>query len=71
MPRIEENLELALQVCQDLSRTFFIPPFFFKRIGWNANGFFGSLDNPMQDPEEKSYSMSSDCTYQVGASLTT
>jgi hypothetical protein len=59
MPEIKDNLEHAQQVCQDLSQTFFIPLFFFKRIGWNANGFFGSLDNPMQNPEKKSYSMSS------------
>lgn len=59
MPKIEENLELAEEVCQKLSETFFVPRFFFRQIGWNANGFFGSLDNPLQNPEEKSYSVSS------------
>jgi hypothetical protein len=59
MPEIQNNLELAKQVCKDLSKTFFIPPFFFKEIGWNANGFFGCLDNPMQGPGEKSYSICS------------
>lgn len=59
MPKIEKDLEHAQQVCHDLSETFFIPPIFFRKIGWNSNGFFGSLDNPLQDPEEKSYSESS------------
>lgn len=59
MPKVEDILRLtgSGELCRDLVKKFFLPEFFFRRLGWNANGMFGSIENLSQSDKEKSYGM--------------
>lgn len=58
MPKVEEGiLKMAgsADLCRQLTEKFFLPNFFFERLGWNANGLFGSTVNFLQNDSETSY----------------
>lgn len=60
MPKVEEGIlkaEGSEELCRQLLKKFFLPEFFFRRLGWNANGMFGSTENLSQTDEETSYGM--------------
>ena len=43
-----ENLQKNQDpLCERLSQKFHIPSFFWTKSAWNANGFYGSRDNPL------------------------
>jgi hypothetical protein len=66
MPKVEEGiLEMAgsAELCRQLSEKFFLPEFFFERLGWNANGMFGSAENLSQNDSETSYGKRSSRAY--------
>jgi hypothetical protein len=68
MPKVEEGiLEMAgsAELCRQLSEKFFLPEFFFERLGWNANGMFGSTENLSQNDSETSYGKRSSRTYSA------
>ncbi|OQE18886.1 hypothetical protein PENFLA_c020G01583 [Penicillium flavigenum] len=58
MPNVESGiLKMAgsADLCRQLTEKFFLPKFFFERLGWNANGMFGSTSNLLQTDSETSY----------------
>ncbi|CAI7581718.1 unnamed protein product [Penicillium bialowiezense] len=57
MPKVEEILKMAesAELCRKISEKFFLPDFFFERLGWNANGIFGSTENLSESDTETSY----------------
>jgi hypothetical protein len=58
LPRVEK-FEQVGDLCQKLSAKFHIPPFFWSKTAWDANGFFGARNNPIQDERLESH-----CTMQ-------
>lgn len=65
MPKVEDILDMkgSGKFCRELVKKFFLPEFFFRRLGWNANGMFGSSENLSQSDKERSYGMSSQMTF--------
>lgn len=59
MPKVEDILKMkgSGELCRELVKKFFLPEFFFRRLGWNANGMFGSTENMSQSDKETSYGM--------------
>lgn len=59
MPKVEDILKVdgSGELCRELVKKFFLPEFFFRRLGWNANGMFGSAENLSQTDKESSYGM--------------
>ncbi|KAJ5208185.1 hypothetical protein N7449_002564 [Penicillium cf. viridicatum] len=57
MPKVEDILKMegSGELCRELVKKFFLPEFFFRRLGWNANGMFGSTENLSQSDKETSY----------------
>jgi hypothetical protein len=56
MPKVEEvNRAGGEELCRQLSEKFFLPDFFFERLGWNANGMFGSTEDLSKNDSETSY----------------
>ncbi|KAJ5096030.1 hypothetical protein NUU61_005386 [Penicillium alfredii] len=57
MPKVEQYLAVDGQevLRKTLAEKFCIPEFFFERLGWNANGMFGSAQNPSPSTTEKSF----------------
>ncbi|KAK4863266.1 hypothetical protein LT330_002044 [Penicillium expansum] len=57
MPKVEDILKVdgSGELCRELVKKFFLPEFFFRRLGWNANGMFGSAENLSQTDKETSY----------------
>ncbi|KGO39068.1 Mg2+ transporter protein, CorA-like/Zinc transport protein ZntB [Penicillium expansum] len=59
MPKVEDILKVdgSGELCRELVKKFFLPEFFFRRLGWNANGMFGSAENLSQTDKESSYDL--------------
>ncbi|KAJ5762331.1 uncharacterized protein N7511_005713 [Penicillium nucicola] len=58
MPKVDEEilkLPGSTELCRQLSEKFFLPGFFFERLGWNANGMFGSTEDISQNDSDASY----------------
>jgi hypothetical protein len=47
-----------MELCDKISSQFHVPLLFWTMAGWNANGFFGSVDDPIADLELRSHSES-------------
>ncbi|OQE47245.1 hypothetical protein PENCOP_c001G07618 [Penicillium coprophilum] len=57
MPKVKDMLAIqgSEELCRKLAKKFFLPEFFFRDLGWNANGMFGSTENMEESDEEASY----------------
>lgn len=45
----EDSLTFLRKVLQ---AQFHVPEFFWDKMGWDANGFFGSVENPLKGAAE-------------------
>lgn len=57
MPKTANILDVkgSEDLCKKITKKFFLPEFFFRSLGWNANGMFGSTENLSQSDTERSY----------------
>ena len=54
LPKVEEIAKVP-ELCDRFSSQLHIPSSFWGKSFWDANGFFGSQDNPIQDNHLQSH----------------
>ncbi|KAJ5646826.1 hypothetical protein N7490_003198, partial [Penicillium lividum] len=56
MPSLQKSLaQYDEDLRNELVKEFCLPDFFFRHMGWDANGFFGSVDIPYQTHSDRGY----------------
>jgi hypothetical protein len=48
------NSAARAKLHERLTQEFHIPPWFWEKQGWDANGFFASKENPIKDDKLES-----------------